>query len=294
MQRNTGQSRAQIEQARRQHAFYQRQAARAEREKSGYYKDSSGGLFNSDFSEYKMRRIAPFAALIYLITALFLVTWLVTKFKSNVGNFNKPKTETELPKINITQPGLYHFEAEQNFTNLAPQFSELEIEIIDQNYNHVYSVYKDLWQEKFPNENGALQTYRDLKVKFDLELNNPGLYYLRTVSHNQNNSYVYCSVSKKTGGSLYFGFYTILCLILCAILIVGSAGWGTPAMMMRSLKKSRSIKANRLFLNVAIISISIYALCLIFSITHYGYPSTGKDSNLPTHFLSKDKTIYLG
>ena len=294
MQRNSGNSRAQIEQARRQHAFYQRQVARAAQEKSDFYDTGSGGFFSSDFSEYKMRRIAPFAALIYLLTILFLFSWLITKRQNNVGNFSKPNTVTDLPKINITQAGLYHFEAYQNFSSKTPQFSELELEIIDEDYNHVYSVYKDLWQEKYPTGNGGRLTYKDLKVKFDLELNKPGLYYLRTVSHNNNSSPITCKVKKKIAGSLYFGFYAIICLVLCAILIIGSAAWGTPAMMMRSLKKSRPIKSNKLFINVARITMSIYALCLIFRIIYYGYQSTGQDSSLPTQFLSKDKTIYLG
>ncbi len=293
MQRNSGQSRAQIEQARRQHEFYQRQQARAARQQAGYYK-SSGGFFSSDFSEYKMRRLAPFAALIYVFTVLFFFAWIITKTQSKPIRFSQPKTETELPQINITKVGLYHFETQQSFSSKTPQFSELEIEIIDENYNHIYTVYKDLWQEQHTDENGTLRTYKDLKVNFDLDIKQPGLYYMRSVSHNQNNSYVYCSVARKTSGSLYFGFYTIILLILCAILLIGSAAWGTPVMMIRSLKKSRPIKANRLFSNITILMIAVYALCLIISITHYGYPKTGKDSSLPTYFLSKDKTIYLG
>ena len=293
MHSNERPSRAQLERDHRRKLYYQRLKANALKKENTF--NDSGGFFDSAFSVWKMRRLAPIAFLIYVFLILFTFGWLITKSSVSIDTAVSKKLDNGLIPINIPQGNkLYHFNIDQSFSNKTPEYSELEIELLDKNYNHIYSVGKNLWQEQYPGENGGLKLYHDRKIKFDLELKNKGIYYIRGISYNGNNGGLRVEVHKKTSGSLYFGFYTIIFIILTVVLIIGSGTWGTPTMMFASLKKIKNLSNNRLFSNLLISFTILFIGAVIISISHYGYASSGEDANLPTYFLSKDKEIYLG
>ena len=248
------------------------------------------------FSTWRMRRIAPIAMLIYCSLILFGVFWLISSKTDKVCTTNISIDNNQLGKFQVRSAGgLYRFELSQIFSSKTPLYSELEIEILDANYDHVYSIYKDLWQEKHSNGDGGRKTYSDKQLAFELELENAGTYFIRGVSHNNYiTGKINCTVLHKTMGSLYFRTYTIAFAILAVLLIMGKSAWGNPVQMLSSISKAKSLKKNKLFWRVFLGLGILFVTCLIISLTHYGYASGGGKSILPTYFYGTDSVIYLG
>ncbi len=248
----------------------------------------------SGFSEYRMRFMAPYAILIYVFTILFCASWLITKGNSFISKTDINLLNNELKIIDIPLKNkIYKFIANQNIqTGLNARksnvFSELKIEFLDENYNHVYSVYKDLWVEHHSG-----QEYRDTKLEFDIEFQNAGTYFVRIINHNNNNGPITLERC-KTHGSLYFFKYFIFFVILNVILFFGNSYWGTTSMLFHSLKKIKNIKHNSNFLIISSIAIIVFFGCVVISYTHYGYPSTGDEIRLPSYFFNAKDVIYLG
>lgn len=286
-----GSGRARLEQERRQREFRERMRNPQQREQM-----LNNNSYSVEYSEWLMRRLAPFAMLIYAATILFLLSWFITSNTSLVTNgsayFHKGQVISfETP----TGGAIYHFDLKQDFSGSKPPlYSELEIEIIDANLDHVYTVYKDLWLESHPNGEGGIGVYKDLNISFDVELPEAGIYYIRGISHNNNEALVSGNIFKKTAGSMYFGFYSLLFGILSLILIIGYQKWGSPILMIEILPKLRSWKENTGFLRTATLVIFLFIGTWIISITHYGYAAGGDEIVLPTYFYKTNTVIYLG
>ncbi len=286
-----GSDRARLEQKIRQREFRERIRNPQEREQM-----MNNSSYSVEYSEWLMRRLAPFAVLIYAATILFLLSWFITTNTSLITNGSANFRKGQVISFETPTGGaIYHFELKQDFSgSKSPLYSELEIEIIDANLDHVYTVYKDLWLESHPNGEGGIGVYKDFDITFDVELPEAGTYYLRGISHNNNETLVSGSIFKKTAGSMYFGFYSLIFGILSLILIIGSQKWGSPILMIEILPKLRSWRENYLFLRAATLVIFLFIGTWIISITHYGYAAAGDEIVLPTYFYKTNSVIYLG
>lgn len=261
----------------------------------GYNSDSS--FFNFEFSAKKMKLISPYAVMIFLFTILFgsyaLLNFMADHvFTTNIIIDQKPIGKITIPKDNK----IYVFDVAQTFTFAStPQYSELELEILDKNHKHVYSVYKDLWMERHPNGDGGTSVYSDLKMNFELEFEKKGTYFIRPISHNGNLSPINVSIETRTlGGGLYFGFYAITFLVLSLILFFGKDYWGSPRDLLEACPSINELRYNKRFLIVFSTVSLVFLSCIVISLTHYGYPSCGDKTILPTKFLSTNNLIYLG
>ncbi len=261
--------------------------------------NSNGGsnFFNLEFSQKRMKAFSPYAVMIFLFTILFGSYALLSSMSSHVdGKWldlrDKAHGEITIPQSNK----IYQFDIVQSFiSGVEPQYSELEIEILDKNHKHMYSVYKDLWMERHPNGQGGTSVYSDLKMNFELEFEKEGNYIVRPISHNGNSSPVYVSVEKrKLGGGLYTGFYAIVFLVLSIVLFFGKDYWGNPRQLFEVFPSISELKANKTFLFVFSVVSAVFVGCIVINITHYGYASCGENSILPTTFLSTNNLIYLG
>lgn len=291
----SGSQRARLEQEQRRRQFIERERKKAS-EKIGRSNSSDDSFSFFEFSEWRMRRMAPFALLIHAFSILFLVSWFITGRSYEVSTVSTDFGERAMAKIDIPSANaVYQFEVFQAFPVAeAPLYSELEIEILDKNWDHVYSVYKSLWQEKHPNGEGGRSIYSDLKMEFEIELPEAGAYYIRPISHNGNNNLVKTKVKKTFIGGIYFPYYGIFFGVLSILLIVGSQKWGTPSMMYGVLPKLRSWKDNRFFKLGAVFCILLFIGSWAAAIAHYGYAAGGEEIILPTYFYQTNTVIYLG
>jgi len=237
-----------------------------------------------------------------VFTILFCAGWLITKGNSFLNKTKITSADTELQSFNIPENNtIYRFIANQDVkagekskvldlfsSAYTPIYSELEIEFLDKNYNHVYSVYKNLWLEYYDRK-----AYKDTQLDFDIEFQNAGTYFVRIINHNNNNGPVTLE-TYKTHGSFYFFKYFIFFVILNVILFFGNSYWGTTSMLFHSLKKIKNIRRNSRFLIISSLVIIAFIGCIVISYTHYGYPSTGDEIRLPSYFFSAKDVIYLG
>ncbi len=279
--------------AQRQRAYKALQEKRA----SGAYGSSNYSFFSS-FTEWRMRRIAPFAMLVHAFAILFLISWFITSRSHEVATVavNYSEVGMGMAKIEIPESNvLYRFEINQDLPGgKAPLYSELEIEILDENWDHVYSVYKNLWQEWHPNGEGRRSIYRDSKMEFEIELPKAGAYYIRPISHNGNNSRVRTEVLQIFIGGIYLPYYGMFFGALSVLLLLGSQVWGTPSMMYGVLPKLRSWMDNSLFKLAAFFCIVLFIGSWVAAFAHYGYAAGGNETILPTYFYRTNTVIYLG
>ena len=291
MAQYSGSQKARLEQQRRQRQFYERQREKAANKK-GKKKNNDDTYFFFEYSEWRMRRLAPFALLIHSLTILFLLSWFISARSYEVSNFHfNGIGEVEIPADN----GLYKFNIKQNLpTDKAPLYSELEIEILDENFDHVYSVYKDLWQELYQDENYRTKLYSDLNVEFKLELQKAGIYHIRTISHNNNYGLFTANVSKMVFGGMYFPFYSILFGVLSVLLFFASPNLGSPSDMLAVLPKLRSWKQNRAFHYALGVALVLFIGCWVAAFNNYGFASGGDKTVLPTYFFRNNAVTYLG
>jgi len=257
---------------------------------------------STTLQEYRTRFMAPYAMLIYVFTFLFFLGWITTRGNS----FMKKEIINADSKIfqdfNISSNNtILKFNANQNIrkgTNYkrpdifsltkTPIYSELEIEILDKDYNHVYSVYKNLWLEYHEG-----YEYKDTQMDFQISFEKAGQYFIRAINHNNNNGPITMNIY-NTKPSLYFFNYFIIFIILNVILFFGNSYWGTTTVLFKALKKIKSIKHNTKFLITASLVCLIFTSCVVISISHYGYASTGDEIRLPNKFFVTNGIIYLG
>jgi hypothetical protein len=291
MSQYLGSERARIEQAQRREAFRQNSQSNAFRKWM-----SSTAKSKSGYSEFRMRRLAPFALLFHFFSILFFISWIVSNSKTVVDRFAIGMETSHMTKIAVPEDkALYWFDLTQNFSNAQPPiYSELEVEILDENYDHVYSVYKDLWQERHSDGEGGSQVYSDTRIQFEVELPKAGDYYVRIFSYNKNYGSIIGTISKHNSGGLYFGFFAILFGTISVIFFFGAEAWGSPFTMYRALSKIKNIRKNRLFFIFLTTFCVIYVISLIVAITHYGYAAGGDKTILPSFFHLKHSVIYLG
>jgi hypothetical protein len=291
MAHHSDSQRARLEQ--QQLAFKALQKKRA----AGNYgrNNSSDSFLFSGFTEWRMRRMASFAILIHAFAILFLVSWFFTIRSSEVATVAVDFNKAGMAKIDIPESNaLYKFDVSQDFAGTAPLYSELEIEILDKNWDHVYSVYHDLWQESHPNGERGNSIYSDLEMNFEIVLPEAGEYYIRPISHNGNLGQVRAKVFKTFIGGIYMPYYAIFFGVLSLLLLLGSQKWGSPSMMYNMLPKLRSWKDNSLFKIAALFCIILFIGSWAAAIFHYGYAAGGDETILPTYFYRTNTVIYLG
>ncbi|MCH2225519.1 MAG: hypothetical protein MK066_12180 [Crocinitomicaceae bacterium] len=258
-------------------------------------KSSSNGIFS--FSKKNQDFVAPLALIAFSFTILFSISWVLTRVSKDIITTSIPSGHNALGVLGKLKKGtIYEFNVNQTLEGAEiPEYSELEIEILDENSEHIYSVYKNLWEEMHPNDEGYTRIYSDFEVNFELDFQKGGDYYLRAVSHNSNLGRIMCSVkAKKFGGHLYFGFYAIVFGAFSLGIILGRDSWGSPSQLMNALPKINQLKSNKLFLVLAGVSTCIFVVSVVISMTHYGYASAGEQNIAPSCFYSKGEVIYLG
>jgi len=297
MTQYAGSNKARQEQIRRRQQFYGNLNKQAQRnyKKKPYYESSSFAGF--DYHIWRVRRVAPFALILHAFTLLCFIGWLVFSIQPKIGNTTIYPVSGQVGSFEATQGGaIYAFTARQTFPKYdAPLYSELELEIIDAEYGHVYSVYKDLWQERHPNGEGGRSIYRDLTMSFEVELPKSGTYYIRAIPYNNNEGKVDVSIRKRMSGNIYFKYYAISSGIISFILLLGGGAWGSPSEMLQEFQKKKLYKKNVVFERTAAIAIVLFVGILIINITHHGYAKGGENNtHLPTIFYAKDGVNYLG
>lgn len=259
--------------------------------------NSGNNLFNFEFTTERMKFISPYAVMIFLFTILFGVYALICNMTSHVSHTSLDLKERAMSQIDIPDANkIYQFDIAQSFFGgILPQYSELEIELLDEDHKHVYSVYKNLWMEQHPNGNGGYSVYSDLKMNFNLEFKKKGTYFVRAIAHNANLGPVKVSIEQRTlGGGLYIWFYAIVFLVLSAVVYFGKNYWGNPSKLLEAFPSFSELKSNTTFLIVFSVVTALFVTCVVFGITHYGYASCGDGTILPTKFIGTDNLIYLG
>lgn len=260
-------------------------------------RNSGNNLFNFEFTDARMKLISPYAVMIFLFAILFGIYALICNITSPVSTTSLNLKDKAQGQINIPEANkIYQFDATQSFLgNGTPQYSELEIELLDKDHKHVYSVYKNLWKELHPNGNGGYSVYTDLKMSFDLEFKKKGTYFVRAIAHSGNVSPVKVSIAKRSlGGGLYIWFYAIIFLVLSLIVFFGKDYWGNPKSLLAAFPNFSELKSNKRFLIVFSAVSLLFVSCVVIGITHYGYASCGDETILPTKFLDTNELIYLG
>lgn len=247
-------------------------------------------MFTFELNEEIHKFLAPFGIVLYIAIPLFWIAFFITSAKgdrSGVSTFPlKEPAKIEIAKAN----SVYEFQLKQLFPyGTAPVYSELEIEILDKNYDHVYSFYKDLWQERHPDESGGLKIYNDLEMTFQLEFPEKGTYMVRAISHNGNTTEVIGKVARVYIGNLYLLTFTIIISVFGGILLLLNKLVGTPWQMLETLKKGTDTK-KRAVIFASVLGV-IFLAIIIINLTNYGYPKPGQ---IPTPFFGSDQIIYLG
>jgi hypothetical protein len=244
---------------------------------------------------YKPRRWGPFYWLWHGLTVTFALLWLIFSIKTQIGMTDIVLEQGILGSIMIPEDkGLYQFQVEQIFEGKTPLYSELEIEIVNDKMEHVYSFYKDLWQERHSNGEGGTSVYKDLKMTFEIQLPKKGQYYIRAIPYNDNEGQVIIEVYQRIAGNIYFGYLAIFFLIISILLLFGANGWGTPEEMWREMKERKTYKNNPQFRKACIVSGLFIVGILIINITNYGYAKAGEENRTPTWFYRTGSVYYLG
>ncbi len=208
----------------------------------------------------------------------------IEKIKLDV--INSQPIPIEISKGNT----IYIFEVRQGLSSQVPSYSELEIEVLDEKFNHVYTFYKDLWQERLDNGNGGTSIYSDNTLEIEIDLKYAGTYHIRTTSYNNHNSRAWLHLYTKKG-TLYFKAFTYAfgaLFLLCFAVIQEIDGLSS---IFKALRKTKITKT---FIIAVIIVIFVFISCVVISYTHYGYPHSGDEIRLPSQFFSTNDVIYLG
>jgi hypothetical protein len=229
--------------------------------------------------------LSIFGAIIFSFGTLF--TYNKQKIETkNLDILESRPISIDIPKANT----IYIFEVTQLFTDETPTYSELEIEILDKNYNHIYTAYEDLWQESHDNGNGGWSIYSDRTIEFELELQYSGSYYIKTTNYNDNKTLVWVDLYTKKG-SLYFMSMMLTFIILVAFLFTYIHQISGFYPIINTLRETKITKT---FILAVIIVNFVFISCVVISYTHYGYPHSGDEIRLPTYFFTTKDVHYLG
>ena len=270
---------------------YRREMMRLQQERR-FQKES----FETLYSRWLTRRIGPFVVLLHILLVVFTLLWLITSVQKKIGSTFMSSSGAILGKIEIPKANkLYQFELTQDFNEqIVPLYSELEIELLNEDHSHVYSFYKDLWQEKYPDDEGRTSVYHDRKLNFIISFETPGVYYIKAKSLNNTKGDIRAVIKAQNSGSLYLKGYTIFfALITLGVIIMGSY-FGYPLEIYKELKYIKNLKHNYLFIIATLCSFVLVVSVIIISISHYGYANAGEQNTLPTIFLTTEQVIYLG
>lgn len=280
------------ERERRRREFYKKH--KDIKRPSGSTNDSSFDFTNT----VSLRKlVGPLALICYAFAILFSFAWLITRGQSIASSFRMDAVDGSLEKITLPQNNkIYKFNLAQTFEAYsAPVYSELEIELLDEQFGHVYTFYKDLWQEFHPNDAGGSSLYSDTEMSFEISIEKKGTYYLRAVSHNGNTGMLRGDIYQKNfGGHLYFGFYALFFIGLSVITYLGKEYWGSPSLLLTSIPKFAVLKTNKLFVYCLIAVTVLFIGSIVVSFTHYGYASGGDEKVIPTYFYATNNVIYIG
>lgn len=247
-------------------------------------------IYNRKFEKHS-NVIAPYTLLFFFAIILFSIGLIFTSRKSFIKktDLNIRNSKPSLIKIPDAQT-LYTFEIEQAFSSQIPSYSELEVELLDKDFNHTYSVYETLWRERHNNEDGGTSIFADRILQFELSLQYSGIYYIRITSHNNNTTPVTLKLYKKKGTLYFLGVIIIFIILLIVILISFDQITG----MNYYLTSLCNSKINDRFILAINFVIFLFITLIIISYTHYGYPHSGDEIRLPSWFFSTNDVIYLG
>jgi hypothetical protein len=235
--------------------------------------------------------LAPYFVLLLCGTIIFFLGMRFTSKNTLIDNTNLDVIKSQPTPIQIHKANtIYVFKVRQALSSQVPSYSQMEIELLDENFNHIYTAYENLWQEKHDNDNGGKSVYSDKLLEFEIDLKYAGKYHIRTTSYNDNKGKVSLNLYTKNG-SLYFKTFMYIfgvLFLLCFFLIMELDGISS---IFKALHKT---KITRTFILAIIIVIFVFISCVVISNTHYGYPHSGDEIRLPTYFFSTNDVKYLG
>jgi len=235
--------------------------------------------------------LAPYFVLLLCGTFIFFLGMRFTSERIFIKKTKLDVTNSQPIPIEISKENtIYVFEVRQGLSSQVPSYSELEVELLDEHFNHVYTFYKVLWQERLDNGNGGTSIYSENALEIEIDLKYAGTYHIRTTSYNNNNSKAWLHLYTKNG-SLYFKAFTYVfgsLFLLCFFVIMELDGLSSI------FKALRQTKITKTFIIAVIIVIFVFISCVVISYTHYGYPHSGDEIRLPSQFFSTNDVIYLG
>lgn len=288
-------SRAKAEQIARREAYFKRLD---EIRKSGkVYKKPNTNSYLPFIGKVEMEKLAPIALIIHVFAILFAVSWIITKMYWTINpDLKSTPAVSNYQSFTVPEGGaIIKFSSVQSFaSNRTPLYSELELQIIDKNYGHVYSVYKDLWQELHPNGEGGNSVYHDWSLDFEIAIHKGGDYYIRPISYNNNEYMVRTAVYSKSFGSLYITYGLLTFGILSILLLVLYQYIGSYRDHINIVKEVRTLFLTKKALIAFGIAFILFGSSWYAAINYSGYASFGEDTYLPSTFYNKHNVIYLG
>lgn len=258
---------------------------------------NSDSFFGFVYDPSRKKSVGPLALICYSFTILFFLMWLFSRAETDITSLRIESNGSSMQKITLPNRNkIYDFKMEQFFDSYSvPQYSELEVELLDAQFGHVYTFYKDLWQEYHPNDEGGSSLYSDKEMNFELAIEKKGTYYLRVVSHNGNTGPIAVKIVSRTfGGGMYYGFYALFFAGLSLITYLGKDLWGTPLQLLEAIPDVKELKTNKSFVFCLFIALSLFIGCIIINVSHYGYASGGDERVIPTYFFNTNNVIYIG
>lgn len=279
---------AQRARAKKRAEFYKKYPAL----KTSYTRKSSSA--NNVFQ----RQIAPFVLLVHVFTLIFLTTWIYFSFSttSSTQEFHLGFGKQRIAKLEVNKGNqLYDFQLRQTLSGqFLPEYSELEIEILRSDLDHVYSFYKDLWREAHSNGEGGTSVYSDNLMKFKLVFDQPGTYYLRPNSYNENNGDIVGSMTQKSRGNVYINRFFYTFAIGSFLLFIFRDFFGSPKAALNEVRNFKRLRKNKAWLVMLTICTLSWGYVIYINLTFTGFAKGGEETVLPSRFYPTEKTKYLG
>ena len=243
-------------------------------------------------TEWRIRRYTPLITLSAVFVAITLFVYLFSSLSHSKNTTASTGRSNSIIPIEIKKSGLNSIEINQSLSCKLPCYSELEVELLDSNYAHMFSFYKDLWAELHPNDNGGMQVYRDNQMFVIVNVPSAGKYNLR-VNSNITTS-VNVIVKKRRMGKLIILPLLILFAVIGGALSIYYFNYRTFIEFIDYHKKIRSVKRNKLFKRYLIVGTSLIILVITLNILGYGYVGFGDFFHKQSWFLPAYKVEFLG
>jgi hypothetical protein len=262
------------------------------KKKTSKYKDDP----YEDIRKVSIKRFSHYILSFHFVTIIFILLYILSFSDTKIDSGTYRISQNKLGEIHIPDANyLYTIDFKQSLGIKAPLYSELEVEILNPDYSHYYSVYKDLWQEKHPNDDGVRTTYRDDIITLQILFPKAGTYYFRAFSHNHYTMGVITSVVKKRRfGQLLTPLLALTFGIISALLILVGSAIGYPPEMYISVRDKVALINVKLYYIYLLSLLSLVLIVIISNYYYIGYPTGGEHPTAPAKILQYKKIFYIG